>query len=59
MASKRDQRTRMNVIRREKYRALRKAGFTPKQSMKARMFSDDKVSTIISRRKNYNKKKRK
>ena len=42
MASKRDQRTKRNIIMREKYKGLRKAGYTSKQAMRGRMYSDKK-----------------
>ena len=55
MASKRDQRTRINVIKREKYKVLRKAGLSVNQVSKARNYSDKKVNMIIH---NRNKKNR-
>ena len=52
MASKRDQRTRRNIIRREKYKGLRKAGYTSKQAMYMRNYTDKKVNTLIRMKKN-------
>lgn len=54
--SKRDQRTRRNIIMREKYQGLRRAGYTSRQAMKYRMYSDKRVNTLIAMK---NKKRKK